>query len=106
MWDISVGQILMSVLILTTGIYSAMYIYQSNKNLGSAMAPLFLFTLAVMVASMFVMFLNSDYKVFRQNRNLAIFFDIGALKAGFVFLWFGWMVCLWGISHLLMRGSH
>jgi hypothetical protein len=55
---------------------------------------------------MFVIFLNSDYKVFRQNRNLAIFFDIAALKTRFVFVWFGWMVCLWGISHLLMRGSH
>jgi hypothetical protein len=106
MWDISVGQILIPVLILTTGIYSAVYIYQSNQIFGPAMAPLFLITLAVMVVGVLVMLLNSNYKAFRPYGDLAIFFDIAALKTRFVFVWFGWMVCLWGISHLLMRGSH
>jgi hypothetical protein len=99
MWDISVGQILMSVLVLTTGIYSAVNIYQSNKILGSAMAPLFLSTVVLMLVGIFEMVLNSNYKAFRPYRDLAIFFDIGALKTRFVFVWFGWMVCLWAIGH-------
>jgi uncharacterized integral membrane protein len=106
MWDISVGQLLISVLILTTGIYSAVYIYQSDQIFGPAMAPLFLITLAVMVVGVLVMLLDSNYKAFRPYGDLAIFFDIAALKTRFVFVWFGWMVCLWAISHLLMRGSH